>query len=215
MQAYPSLFAILRVDVLLEMASAVFSLIISLLALDASRRIGSRTLLQLGAGFLLMAIAMLSRSLSVAGLLSSTFAGEIPRLTFLTQLFLLEIIYSVIRIAGYIIFIYLYASTMGSAEKKATEAFPAIAIYNPVFELASAILLTFVVYRTAVNWMHAKRPFSWVVFLGFTLLMSSHILFLLTNQSFTYYLAGHFTQLASLALFLLAVILVRLDEKGV
>ncbi len=206
-------FTILRADVLLEMISGIFSLTIALLSLEASRRIGSKTLTQLGIGFLLMAVAMLSRALSVSGLL--TLVGEISRIEFLSQLFILEIIYSVIRVAGYIIFIYLYASTMGGAHKKASIIPKAIAIYNPSFELFSAILLFFVVYRTALNWMSAKRPFAWSVFLGFTLLMGSHISFLFSNTSFTFYLAGQITQLISLTLFFFAVILVRLNEKGI
>ncbi len=206
-------FAILRADVLLEMISGIFSLTIALLSLEASRRIGSRTLIQLGIGFLLMAVAMLSRALSVSGLLTTV--GAIPHIEFLSQLFVLEIIYSVIRVAGYIIFIYLYASTMGDAHKKASIVPKAIAIYNPSFELFSAILLIFVVYRTALNWISAKRPFAWSVFLGFTLLMISHISFLFSNISFTFYLAGHITQLISLTLFLFTVILVRLNEKGI
>ncbi|MEM3095782.1 MAG: hypothetical protein QW756_01375 [Nitrososphaerota archaeon] len=203
----------LRLDILFEVVSAAFSLTIAVLSLSASRRLGSKTLLQLGLGFLLISAAMLFRSISVAGLISIVW--QLPRGAFFSQLFLTETLYSVLRIAGYIVFVHLYASYLGRTGEKASYMAQIIAIYNPAFETASAILLAFVVYRTGINWASGRRPSSWTVFLGFTSLLASHLLFTLTNISFTFYLAGHFAQLVSLSLFLLAVLLVRLNEKRV
>lgn len=205
-------FISLRIDVLLEFLAAVLGLTISLLSLEASRRLGSRTLLYLGLGFLLMALAMLSRTIAVTALLSAGSLPEIGRLGIISQLITLELLYSVIRISSYIVFIYLYVTT-----PPAPRSIPALAaiIFNPSFELVSAILLLPVVYRTGQNSLGGDNPFAWTVFTGFALLLASHLAFLFSGQSFTFYLAGHLLQLLALSLFFLALVLVRSDEKRV
>lgn len=203
---------IVRLDVIFEAISFFISLAIFAVALAAARRTGSRSLTLLALGFLLMSLAMFIRVALTSWALNFPMTTP-PRLRIFPTVVLQiqELVYSVVRISGYVVFLYLYSSYTSS--KKEGEGLFAVApliIYNPLFEAVSALLLAFVVYQLGKNRMYGGSVY---VLLGFVLLLLSHLLFLLLPLSITIYFLAQFTQLLSLILFLTAVLSVLLDGQ--
>ncbi|GBC72568.1 hypothetical protein HRbin03_00399 [archaeon HR03] len=203
---------IVRLDIIFEAISFFISLAIFAVALAAARRTGSRSLTLLALGFLLMALAMFIRVALTSWALNFPMTTP-PRLRIFPTVVLQiqELVYSVVRISGYVVFLYLYSSYPSS--KKEAEGLFAVApviIYNPLFETVSALLLAFVVYQLAKNRVYGGSGY---VLLGFSLLLFSHLLFLLLPLSFAIYFLAQFTQLLSLILFLTAVLSVLLDGQ--
>lgn len=203
---------IVRLDIIFEAISFFISLAIFAVALAAARRTGSRSLTLLALGFLLMSLAMFIRVALTSWALNFPMTTP-PRLRIFPTVVLQiqELVYSVVRISGYVVFLYLYSSYTSS--KKEDEGLFAVApliIYNPLFEAVSALLLAFVVYQLGKNRMYGGSVY---VLLGFVLLLLSHLLFLLLPLSITIYFLAQFTQLLSLILFLTAVLSVLLDGQ--
>jgi uncharacterized membrane protein len=200
---------ILRLDIIFEAISLAFSLVITVIGLYAWRRIGSKTLLLLSLGFLTMSAAMLLRIVLISWAFS--FMPEQGRglriLPFLV-LGVQELVYSVVRLAGYIIFLYLYSAYPIKDTSATTAILPISLIYNPVFEAVSATILGFIVYQLAAASRTKTAHRSGLVLAGFTLLLISHLLFLLTPVTLFFYFAAHLSQLVSLTAFLAAVSLV-------
>jgi hypothetical protein len=126
---------ILRLDIIFEAISLAFSLVITVIGLYAWRRIGSKTLLLLSLGFLTMSAAMLLRIVLISWAFSFM-PEQGPRLRILPFLVLgvQELVYSVVRLAGYIIFLYLYSAYPIKDTSATTAILPISLIYNPVFE---------------------------------------------------------------------------------
>ncbi|MEM0349940.1 MAG: hypothetical protein QXE96_05835 [Candidatus Caldarchaeum sp.] len=203
---------IVRLDIIFEVISFFISIAISAVALAAGRRTGSRSLTLLAIGFLLMAIAMFIRVALTSWALNFPTSTP-PRLRILPTLVLQiqELVYSVVRISGYVVFLILYSSYSSSGKQpQAMLAISPAIIYNPLFEAISAILLAFVVYQLVKSREHGGSPY---VLIGFLLLLLSHILFLLLPLSIGIYFLAQFTQLLSLLLFLTAVLSVLLDGQ--
>jgi len=119
-----------------------------------------------------------------------------------------ELVYSVVRLAGYIIFLYLYATYPVKGTSATIAILPISIIYNPVFEAVSATILGFIVYQLAAASRIKTPQRSGLVLAGFTLLLISHLLFLLTPITLFFYFVAHLLQLVSLTAFLAAVSLV-------
>jgi len=197
---------ILRLDILFESISLGFSLVITVISLYAWRKIGSKTMLLLSLGFLTMSAAMLLR---VTLLLWAFSFPPMPgfRWRFLPFLVLeaQELVYSVVRLAGYIIFLYLYSAYPIRSNPTTTAILPVSLIYNPLFEAVSATILGFIVYQLASAFRTKTPHRSSLVLAGFTLLLISHLIVLLTPISLLFYFAGHLAQFFALTTFLAAV----------
>ncbi|MEM0445540.1 MAG: hypothetical protein QXO86_03325 [Nitrososphaerota archaeon] len=197
------LLQLLRLDVVLEAVSLILGLFIAVQSLRAHRALRSSSFLFLGVGFTLMSVAMLVRVV-VVGLVIAT-AQPMWRHFILPVLGLVtvEMIYSAIRIVAYVVFIAAYAASRLAAAQAPIMVFPALlAIYNPLFELASAALLIYVVVETAHNWLIDRPRGSGAIFAGFLALLFSHILFFLTPLSTLFYILGHSAQLSGLVMIL-------------
>ncbi|MEM4280891.1 MAG: hypothetical protein QW470_00745 [Candidatus Caldarchaeum sp.] len=196
---------LLRLDILFEAVSFVFSVIIASIAFLAWRRVGARSLFLFSLGFYLMAAAMIARVI----LVSWAFTASIPtpplRLLPLLVLQVQEFVYSVVRLSAYVVFLYLYAAYPLKKTSGAALLAPVSLIYNPLFEALSAVMLMFVVYQLLKV---SDENRSNYVLIAFTLLLVSHLLFFLTPLSLLLYLVAHFVQMVSLAFFLTAVSLV-------
>ncbi|MEM1964785.1 MAG: hypothetical protein QXH12_01560 [Candidatus Caldarchaeum sp.] len=201
---------VLRLDILFEALSCLFSIVIASVAFLAWRKVGAKSLFLFSMAFYLMAAAMLARIVLVSWVFSSS--PPPPPMRFLPILVLQvqELVYSVVRICAYIVFLYLYAAYPLRKDSVTAFVTPVSLIYNPLFEAVSATMLTFVVYRL---FKLSDQSRSSYVLSAFILLLTSHLLFLLTPVSFLLYLVAHFAQMVSLALFLTAVSLVLMHGE--
>jgi len=192
----------------MESVSFLISFAIAYFALRAYRVTRQKGILYLHLGFLLMAVAMLARVVSVSSLLLVS-EPVAPRGSLDVLLFTVEVVYSAVRFLAYGIFVLMYARhSLRQPEGLVLAVLPFL-VYNPFFELGAALLLIYVVLQTALNWLVSKKVEASLVFVGFALLMVSHVLFLLTLRGFGFYLAGQASQLAGLMLMLAMVVKVN------
>jgi len=197
-----NLIQLLRIEVVFEAISLVISLFIAAQLFRAYRALGSRGILLLGAGFTLMSAAMLFRVVAVG--LSLAAPSEGWRLVpWLTGLIKIEVVYSIVRVAAYVVFIAAYASPRLMASRGVQAAAPLLLVYNPIFELVSAALLVYVVIENAHNWLAGSPRGSAEIFAGFLILLLSHVSTLLAPLGPVFYMLGHALQLSALTSILL------------
>ncbi len=197
------LLNVIRADVVLELVSFAICVFISLSFLRAHLRLGSSVFALLSAGFGLMGGAMLVRALTIGAALFGLFGRDLSR-SLGPYLFQVELLYSFVRVAAYLVFVMAYVLHPASRrEVQAAVVPPAVLlIYNPAFELMSVAVLAYVVVASTVNWMRTGSKGSGSVASGFWVLLVSHLLFALTPLSISLYFAGHAAQLLSLLLIL-------------
>lgn len=198
------ILSLLRIEVVFEAISLVIGLIVAVQSFRAYRTLGSSSFLLLGVGFVLMSAAMLFR-VSVVGLVVAAarpMGG--PPLYPLLNLVAAEVIYSAVRVASYAVFVVAYAVSRLRPAQTLAAVFPLLLpIYNPFFELVSAALLLYVVVETAYNWVSGKPRGAGEIFIGFLMLLVSHVLFFLTPLGAVFYILGHVAQLMGLTMILL------------
>jgi hypothetical protein len=197
------LLNVIRIDVVLELISFAICTFISLSFLRAHLRLGSSTFVLLSAGFGLMGRAMLVRAITIGAALFGFFGRDLSR-SLAPYLFQVELLYSFVRLAAYLVFVlaYVLRPASRSGVQAAVVPPPLLLIYNPAFELMSVVVLAYVVIASTVNWMRTGSKGSGSVAGGFWALLASHLLFALTPLSFLLYFAGHAAQLLSLLLIL-------------
>mgnify|MGYP000001416689 CR=1 FL=1 len=208
--------ALLRLDVLFESVSLAIGLAIASTALVAYRRVGSRTLLLLSLGFFITSFAMLFRVLIVAWALSELpWRGPLGGFYPISLIRLQEFVYSIVRLSGYLVFLYLYATYPLTRERIVTGLAPAGIglIYSPLFEATAALILGYIVYQLSRVNRSGVSPYTGYVFLGFIMLLASHLLFLATPLSLLFYLAAHTLQMFSFLLLLASMLTVLLHGK--
>lgn len=190
---------LIRFDLIMESIALILAFIVALLAFRAYRVTDVKPFLYLGLGFLLMGIGMLSRVISISYTLWLLSFTDWPVGVYRRMLQSAELTYSGLRVASYIVF----AATYGYALTRRLTASMAILplqvlVYNPFFELISALLLAFVVAWTGINYASCRTTESGLIFAGFGLLLASHIFFIFTPLGFGFYLSAHLLQLLAL-----------------
>ncbi len=198
---------VIRFDLLMESMALILAFIIAFFAFRAYRVTDIKPFLYLGVGFLLMGIGMLSRVTSISYILWLLAIAEWPTTTIRRMLQSAEMTYSGLRVASYVVFAatYAYASTKRLSTSMAMLPLQVL-IYNPFFEVISALLLAFVVAWTGVNYAQNKSAESGLVLVGFSLLLLSHVFFVFTPVGFGFYLSAHLLQLLALSFVMSAVV---------
>ncbi len=162
------LLNVIRIDVVLELISFAICTFISLSFLRAHLRLGSRTFVLLSAGFGLMGGAMLVRAITIGAALFGFFGRDLSR-SLAPYLFQVELLYSFVRLAAYLVFVlaYVFRPASRSGVQAAVVPPPLLLIYNPAFELMSVVVLAYVVIASTVNWMRTGSKGSGSVAGGF------------------------------------------------
>ncbi|MCS7117542.1 MAG: hypothetical protein NZ957_01975 [Thaumarchaeota archaeon] len=198
---------LIRLDAILELISFFICAAISAGFIRAHLKLKVGVFLWLGAGFGLMAGAMLARSLYI--ILTLTVERGFARpLQPLLQLYSIELFYSIIRVSAYVLFIvaYLIPLVRERVELGLGAVPPLLVIYNSTFEIISAALLLYVVIVTSVNWYVRRSAGSSLIAAGFWALILSHVAFFLTPLSLLLYFLGHGLQLTALILLALGTV---------
>jgi hypothetical protein len=198
---------VIRFDILMESIAMILAFIIAFFAFRAYRLTDVKPFLYLGVGFLLMGIGMLSRVSSISYIIWLMRFADWPATVFSRMIQSAEMTYSGLRVASYVVFAatYAYASTRRLSASMAVLPLQVL-IYNPIFEMVSALLLAFVVAWTGVNYAQNKTAESGLVLLGFSLLLLSHVFFVFTPIGAGFYFSAHLLQLLALCFVMSAVV---------
>jgi hypothetical protein len=191
----------------MESIAMILAFIIAFFAFRAYRLTDVKPFLYLGVGFLLMGIGMLSRVSSISYIIWLMRFADWPATVFRRMIQSAEMTYSGLRVASYVVFAatYAYASTRRLSASMAVLPLQVL-IYNPIFEMVSALLLAFVVAWTGVNYAQNKTAESGLVLLGFSLLLLSHVFFVFTPIGAGFYFSAHLLQLLALCFVMSAVV---------
>jgi hypothetical protein len=193
----------------MELVSSVISFIVGYFALRAYKTTGSKGLLLLYLGFLVLGIGIFLRFVTatyVGMILRFTSTLGHPRLTRLVNL--TALIYMGTQLVAYGLFTATYALQAAHTSARTVEtgvvaaaAAPLVAklFFIPQLELVAITLLGFITVYTFTNWLLKRGTGAALVFLGFGLMLLSHLFFLLIiveDLSLVFLVLGQTTQLA-------------------
>jgi len=190
----------------MELASSIISFIVGYFALRAYKTTGSKGPLLLYLGFLNLGIGIFLR------FVTATYVGlilrinptlEHPRLTGLVNL--AALIYMGTQLIAYGLFTATYVLQAKHSSAHTAEAGMVAAaaplvfrlFFIPQLELIAITLLGFITVYTFTNWLLKRGSGAALVFLGFGLMLLSHLFFLLIiMEDFAFLVLGQTTQLA-------------------
>jgi hypothetical protein len=194
----------------MELASSIISFIVGYYALKAYKTTGSRGLLLLYLGFLILGIGTFLRFVTATyvGIILRAYPTlEHPRLVGLVNL--AALIYMGTQLIAYGLFTATYVLQATYTSVRTTEAGMVAAaasaplvvrlFFIPQLELVAITLLGFITVYTFTNWLPKRGSGAALVFLGFGLMLLSHLFFLLMiieDLSLAFLVLGQTTQLA-------------------
>jgi len=194
---------------LMELVSSIISFIMAYFALRAYQTTGVKGLLLLYLGFLILGVGTMLRFLTATyvGIILREYPDSGTRLGGLIGLTVT--IYVVTQLVAYGFFAVTYilqAVNSVEAHKEAvTAVVAAVAIplaklfFIPGLEIIAIALLGFITASTFANWLLKKGTAAALVFLGFGLMLLSHVFFLfmaIEEWSIILLVLGQITQLA-------------------
>lgn len=198
-------------DSLMEFAAFFIALAIAFQALKGYRLTRRKTLLYVNYSFTLLSAGLLIDSLAgFLGILSRMLRGTIVlTLVGYTIYFLAQVLAYAILILAYVSQTRtLSASSVpvlavplaGLVVLQQAPVFPIKLLgplmeYHPVSEIVLLFLVFYVAVQTGLNYSATKDRNAFLVFLGFLLLASSHLLFILTPLGALLFVIGHLLQL--------------------
>ncbi len=184
----------------------MISLVVAFYALKAYRLSSEKSFLLLYFGFSILSTSMFTRVLGtiylfvLAGATSASLRGLLA---------IVNIVYGLMRVLSYILFTAAYIRQVrSSGEASYAVALPFI--LSPSLEFLGVVFLLYVVIQLAINFMSTRNFNSFLVLLGFLLLFMSHIAFMVSILSLTWYLVGHLLQLSGFTSLL--IMLVRVSR---
>jgi len=191
----------------MELASSIISFIFGYYALKAYKTTWAKGLLLLYLGFLILGIGTFLRFVTAAyfGIILRAFPTIEHRLTGLANL--AALIYMITQLIAYGLFTATYVLQATSTNVRTAEAGAVAAAAVPIvrlfvipqLELIAITLLGFITVYTFTNWLLKRGSGAALVFLGFGLMLLSHLFFLLIvieELSLTFLVLGQATQLA-------------------
>jgi hypothetical protein len=191
----------------MELASSIISFIVGYYALKAYKTTGAKGLMLLYLGFLILGIGTFLRFVTAAyfGIILRAFPTIEHRLTGLVNL--AAFLYMITQLIAYGLFTATYVLQATSTSPRTAEASvvaaAAVSIVRlfviPQLELIAITLLGFITVYTFTNWLLKRGSGAALVFLGFGLMLLSHLFFLLIiieELSLPFLVLGQATQLA-------------------
>lgn len=194
------------VVLLMELASSLISFIVGYYALKGYRASGSRGLLMIYMGFLVLGIGIFLRIIAATYFAVILGVHEQSPRQLLGLLNLTVWIYSLTQLIAYTLFTVTYilqARNVGKAGVAAVAVSAAAAVpfnfrlfYIPQLELIAITLLGFITVYSFINWLLKRGSSAALVFLGFGFMLLSHVFFLLIIFKEMFLFLGQATQLA-------------------
>jgi hypothetical protein len=189
----------------MEFTSAFISFLIGYYAMKGYRASGSRGLFLLYWGFIILGVGTFLRVFTATYI--SALTGHETTAAANRLINLVAIIYSITLLAAYSFFVAAYVFqtklTSESTTIAGTVVTAAAAAVFPVYrlffiqwlELIAATMLAFVTVSTFINWRLRKSSESGLVFVGFALMLLSHLFFLFIPLAEILLFVGEVTQL--------------------
>lgn len=203
------LIAIIRVDLIIEALAGIIALMVSHYANTAFNLTRQKKLSDLSTGFLVLSAGMFGRVLGTLYFLGATTNSE--------RVMTIVIIASgVMKIMAYVIFV--TATHRGRRESPASNATVALALpflISPELDMIAILILIVIVLQTMMNYMSVRTKFALYVFMGFLLLLVSHILGMVdvvNERSYFVYLISQLMQFLGLFSFLVMLRQAQKDE---
>lgn len=198
---------------LMEMLSALISILIGYSASKAYKASSAKALLYLYLGFMILGLGIFLRAITATYfVLISRVIETVPSsLAGLSSV--AGTIFTLTQLVAYALFIATYAYQSKELNKQGIElagvsaaaVFPVGRLfYIPTLEIIALAMLGFVALSSMINWLHRRTLNSALVFLGFGFMFFSHILFLfmIFNEGLLFF--GQLSQLTGfLCLFLM------------
>lgn len=204
---------LIRWDLILETIAGVIALMVSHYANKAFDLTGQKKLSDLSTGFLVLSVGMFGRVIGtiyffVLGAESGSLLG------------LVTVAYGVMKIMAYAVFA--YSTHRGRGDDVNQNNIPQMTmllalpfLLSPELELIAIIILMIVVFQTLLNYTSVRTRYALYVFVGFSLLLLSHLLSISAGDDlggYLQYLAGQVAQFLGLISFLVMLRQAQKDE---
>lgn len=194
------------IAVVMEFVSSFLSFLIGYYALKAYRTSGSKGLFLLYWGFIILGFGTFLRVFTATYISVVSQVYEAPR-QWIGLIDLVALIYSVTELVAYSLIVAAYVfqarppsekvAVAGAISAATAVVFPIYRLFFiPWLELIAITMLAFVVVSTFMNWHIRKSSESALVFLGFGLMLLSHVFFLFLPLDEMLLLLGQMTELA-------------------
>ena len=194
------------IAVVMEFVSSFLSFLIGYYALKAYRTSGSKGLFLLYWGFIILGVGTFLRVFTATYISVVSQVYEAPR-QWLGLINSAALIYSATELVAYSLIVVAYVfqarppsqkvAVVGAVSASTAVVFPIYRLFFiPWLELIAITMLAFVVVSTFMNWHVRKSSESALVFLGFGLMLLSHVFFLFLPLDEMLLLLGQMTELA-------------------
>ncbi len=204
------LIAIIRVDLIIEALAGIIALMVSHYANSAFILTRQKKLSDLSTGFLVLSAGMFGRVLGTLYFLGTTANPE-------RVLSIVILASGVMKIMAYAIFV--TAMFRGRAEQhgnnNAMAALVLPFLISPELDVIAILLLIIVVLQTLMNYAAVRTKFALYVFVGFLLILISHIIGMVDvvdTRTYLVYLGSQLTQFLGLFSFLVMLRQAQKDE---
>jgi len=197
---------------LMEMISALISILIGYAASKAYKASSAKSLLFLYLGFIILGLGIFLRTMTatyfvLVNRITDTVSTSLAGLSNVAG-----IVFTLTQLAAYSLFVATYAYQSKGLDQQAigiggvsvAAIFPVARLfYIPTLEIIAIALLGFVALSSMINWLHRRTLNSALVFAGFSLMLTSHILylFMIFNEGLLF--LGQLSQLAGFICLLL------------
>jgi hypothetical protein len=203
---------------LMEMVSALISILIGYYASKAYKASSAKGLLFLYMGFIVLGLGIFLRTITATYFVLVTRATDVAPSSLVGLSNLAGLVFTFTQLVAYVLFIatYVYQSkglvqqSLGLSGVSVAAVFPVARLfYIPSLEIVAIAMLGFVALSVLINWLHQKTLNSALVFAGFGLMFFSHVLFLsmIFDEGFLFF--GQLSQLAGFLCLLLMLVKVN------
>jgi hypothetical protein len=181
----PQLLALLVF--IMELVSSLISILVGYQASKGYKASSARGFLFLYLGFIILGVGIFLRAVTAIFFALAIRTTETPPSSLVSLSNVAGIIFTMTQLAAYSLFTVTYAfqaKSLGQRDHEiggtvAAAVFPiARLFYIPALELLAITMLGFVAVSSLTHWLHQRTSSSALVFLGFSFMLFSHLLFL-------------------------------------
>jgi len=206
----------------MELVSSLVSILVGYQASKGYKASSSKSLLFLYMGFTVLGIGILLRAITSVFFALAIRTTETPPNSLVSLSNVAGIIFTLTQLAAYSLFTATYAFQAKSLGQRDMEVGGAVSaavfpiarlFYIPALELLAITMLGFVAVSSLMHWLHQRSLNAELVFLGFSLMLLSHLLFLFMIFDEVLLFFGQLVQLAGFVCLL--IMLAKVNKTGV
>lgn len=210
-----ALSLVIGLVLLMELVSSVVSFMIGYYAFRAYKTYSSKGLFLLHSGFTVLGISLMLRVVTNFYIIALR-VSDVPSQALRSAIGFGGLVFMLTQLFAYSLFVLAYALQTKAVEKTPLigAAFPLLylSFFNPYLELIALVLLGYVSAQTLINLLLKKNVNSFLVFLGFSFMLLSHLCFLFMIVNEFLLLLGQMLQM--IGFLSLLVMLARVSKSG-